>query len=186
MLKMPFRENVRLDSHWHTARPSQTPSLADKVLARSIIIGTYEIPSDMDLSTKLILKEIGRIGVKLIYEEEMEIIILPKNFKHFWTKVGEFMSSSMSGFHYGHYKASINCDTGTKQKDSATHGCHKKWYPARKLEHRATCNDGEDFRSMPIGKIKGNSAVQSRLQLLQPIHLQKGSIEYLEQNKLHP
>jgi hypothetical protein len=35
--------------------------LSDKVLARSIITGTYEIPSDIDPSTKLILEEIRRL-----------------------------------------------------------------------------------------------------------------------------
>jgi hypothetical protein len=32
----------------------------------------------------------------------------------FWTRVGEFTSSLMSGVHYGHYKAAIKCATSTK------------------------------------------------------------------------
>ncbi len=88
--------------------------LSDKALNRSIITETYDIPSDMDPSTKLILKEIGRLGVKLINKEGTEIIIMPKRFQTFWTKVGEFTSSSMSGVHYGHYKAAVKCDTSTK------------------------------------------------------------------------
>jgi hypothetical protein len=39
--------------------------LPDKSLAKAIIMGTYEIPSDMDPATTLILEEIGRLGVKL-------------------------------------------------------------------------------------------------------------------------
>ena len=66
--------------------------LSDKALARAIITGTYEIPSDMDLATKLILEEIGRLGMKLINEEQTEIIITPEDFKHFWKKVGESTS----------------------------------------------------------------------------------------------
>ncbi len=75
--------------------------LMDKALAQSIITGTYEIHSDMDPSTKLILKEVGKLVVKLINKEGTEVIILPKDFKLFWTRVGEFTSSLISGVHYG-------------------------------------------------------------------------------------
>jgi hypothetical protein len=85
--------------------------LSDKALARAIITGTYKIPSDMDPATKLILEEIGKLGVKLVIKEGTELIIMPEDFQHFWTKVGEFTSSSMSGIHYGHYKAAIQCNT---------------------------------------------------------------------------
>jgi hypothetical protein len=71
-------------------------------------MGTYKIPSDMDPTTKLILEEIGRLGIQLINGEGNEIIIMPDEFKHFWRKVSEFTSSSMSGVHYGHYKAAIH------------------------------------------------------------------------------
>jgi hypothetical protein len=81
--------------------------LSDKSLARAIIMGTYEIHSDMDPATKLILKEIGRLGMKLINEEGMKIIITPEDFKHFWKRGGEFTSLSMSGVHYCHYKVAI-------------------------------------------------------------------------------
>jgi hypothetical protein len=40
--------------------------LSDKALARLIITGTYEIPTDLDHSTTLVLKKIWRLGVKLI------------------------------------------------------------------------------------------------------------------------
>jgi hypothetical protein len=81
--------------------------LFDETLAHSIIMGTYDIPSDMDPATKLILEEIGKLGVKLVNGEGNKIIIMPDDFKHFWKKVNEFMLSSMSGAHYGHYKAAI-------------------------------------------------------------------------------
>jgi hypothetical protein len=42
----------------------------------------------MDPATKLILEEIGRLGVKLVSKERTEIIITPDNLKRFWTKVG--------------------------------------------------------------------------------------------------
>jgi hypothetical protein len=81
--------------------------LSDEALACSIIMGTYKIPYDMDPATRLILEEIGKLGIKLVNGEGNEIIITPEDFKHFWRKVNEFTSSSMSGIHYGHYKAAI-------------------------------------------------------------------------------
>ncbi len=67
--------------------------LSDEALARAIIIGTYEIPSDMDPATKLILEEIRQFGIKLINGKGTKIIITPEDFQQFWTKVREFMSS---------------------------------------------------------------------------------------------
>jgi hypothetical protein len=90
--------------------------LSDKSLAQAIITGTYKIPSDIDPVTKLILEEIGKLGAKLVNKEGTEIIITPEDFQRFWKKVGEFTSSSMSmsGIHYGHYKAAIQCNINTK------------------------------------------------------------------------
>ncbi len=76
--------------------------LLDEALARSSITGLYEIPSDLEHSTRLILKEIRQLVVKLIKEEGTEIIITLEDFMHFWTRVGEFTSSLMWGVHYGH------------------------------------------------------------------------------------
>ncbi len=85
-----------------------------KPLAKAIITRTYEIPSDMESARKLILEEICKLGVKLNNEEVAEIIIMPEDFTHFWTRVGEITSSLMSGVHYSHYKAAIKCDISTK------------------------------------------------------------------------
>ena len=55
----------------------------------------------------MILKEIGKLGMKIVNGDSNKIVISPEDFKHFWKKVNEFTSSSMSGEHYGHYKAAI-------------------------------------------------------------------------------
>jgi hypothetical protein len=81
--------------------------LSNKSLACSIIMGTYNIPANMDPATKLILEEIGKLGVKLVNGEGNKIIITPEDFTRFWKKVNEFTLSVMSGVHYGHYKAAI-------------------------------------------------------------------------------
>jgi hypothetical protein len=81
--------------------------LSDKSLACSIIMGTYDILADMDPATKLILEEIGKLGVKLVNGEGNEIIITPEDFTCLWKKANEYTLSSMLGVHYGHYKAAI-------------------------------------------------------------------------------
>ena len=87
--------------------------LSDESLARSIIMGTYDIPTDLDPVSKLILKEIGNLGVKIVNGNESKIIITPKDFRRFWSRVNKFTSSSMSGVHHGHYKAAIQDATIT-------------------------------------------------------------------------
>jgi hypothetical protein len=54
--------------------------LSNKALAQAIITKTYNIPSDMDPATKLILEKIGNLGVKLINEEGTGIVIPPEDF----------------------------------------------------------------------------------------------------------
>jgi len=81
--------------------------LSVESLANAIIKGAYEIPTDLDPATAMILKEIGKLGMKIVNGENNEMIITPEDFKQFWKKVNEFTSSSMSGVNYGHYKAVI-------------------------------------------------------------------------------
>jgi hypothetical protein len=88
--------------------------LSDESLARSIIMRNYDIPSDMDPARKIILEEIGKLGVKLVNNKGNKIIITPDEFKQFWRKVNKFTSLSMSGVHYGHYKAAIQDEMSTE------------------------------------------------------------------------
>jgi hypothetical protein len=57
--------------------------LLDKDLVRSIIEGTYNIPSDMDPATKIILEEIERPGMKIVNGKGSKIVITPEDFKRF-------------------------------------------------------------------------------------------------------
>ncbi len=41
----------------------------------------------------MILKEIGRLGMKIVNGEGSEIVITSEDFKRFWRKVKEFTSS---------------------------------------------------------------------------------------------
>ncbi len=86
----------------------------DENLTQAIITKTYNIPLDMDPATKLILEEIGNLGIKLLNNKGAEIVITPEDFRQFWKRVGEFTLSYMLGIYYGHYKATIQCDISTK------------------------------------------------------------------------
>ena len=77
-------------------------------------MGTYNIPSDMDPTTKLILEEIGKLGVKIVNGEGNKIVIMPNEFQSFWRRVDKLTSSSMLGVHYSHYKAVIQYEVSTK------------------------------------------------------------------------
>jgi hypothetical protein len=81
--------------------------LTDEKLARAIITSTFDIPVNLDPATTLILKEIGKMGLKILNGEGEVIIITPGDLKHFWKKLGDFTSSSSSGVHHGHFKAAI-------------------------------------------------------------------------------
>jgi hypothetical protein len=58
--------------------------LKDDELARSIITGTYDILTNLDVATTLILKEIGKMSLKIMNREGKEIIITPEKFIQFW------------------------------------------------------------------------------------------------------
>jgi hypothetical protein len=81
--------------------------LLDESLAKAIITGTYNIPTNLDPTTAMILQEIGKLGMKIVNGDNNKNIIMQEDFKHFWKKVNEFTLLSMSGVHHGHYKAAI-------------------------------------------------------------------------------
>jgi hypothetical protein len=55
--------------------------LGDEELARSIIItGTFDISANLDPATTLILKELGKMGLKIMNGEGNMIIITPAEF----------------------------------------------------------------------------------------------------------
>jgi hypothetical protein len=81
--------------------------LSDQSLARAIITCIYNIPTDLDPTTTLILREIGKLGINIVNGENNKITIMPEEFKLFWKRANKFTLSSMSGINYGHYKAAI-------------------------------------------------------------------------------
>ncbi len=60
--------------------------LLDESPAKAIITGTYNIPTNLDPATAMILQEIGKLGMKIVNNKNNKIIITPEDFKHFWKK----------------------------------------------------------------------------------------------------
>ncbi len=83
-------------------------------MAKAIITGTYNIPTNLDPATAMILQEIGKLGMKFVSGDNNKIIITPEDFKRFWKKVNKFTLLSMSDVNYGHYKAAIQDALSTK------------------------------------------------------------------------
>jgi hypothetical protein len=71
--------------------------LSDESLAKAIITGTYDIPTNWDPTTAMILQEIGKLVMMIVNGNNNKIIIMPEDFKHFSKKVNEFTLLSMSG-----------------------------------------------------------------------------------------
>jgi hypothetical protein len=50
----------------------------------------------------MILQEIGKLEMKIVYSNNNEIIITPEDFKILWKKVNKLPLLSMSGVYYWH------------------------------------------------------------------------------------
>ncbi len=60
----------------NTLLGEQLQYLSDETITLAIMLGTYDIPTDLNPATRLILEEIGELGVKLVNEEDS------KNYYH--------------------------------------------------------------------------------------------------------
>ena len=63
---------------------------------------------------KLILKEIWKLGVKIVNGEGNKVVITPEEFRVSGEGRTNSHLSSMSGVHYDHYKAAIQDEASTK------------------------------------------------------------------------
>ena len=58
--------------------------MSSEEVDKSIIEGTCNSPTDLDDATKLILGEIGKMGMKIRNKEGQETVITPEDFIQFW------------------------------------------------------------------------------------------------------
>jgi hypothetical protein len=78
--------------------------LRDTATTRAILEGTCEYPSEMDWHTRLLCEEAHRI-FSLKSTEEILTYVDSDDFQYFWLHYNEFIQSSYSHVHFGHYKA---------------------------------------------------------------------------------
>jgi hypothetical protein len=79
---------------------------AVSLTARSILNGTYSYPPDFHKATKEILMECARIRLT-VPKDLVNTSITPEDWERHWKRVKEQTSSSISGRHFGHYKAGL-------------------------------------------------------------------------------
>jgi hypothetical protein len=77
--------------------------------AQAILQGTYEVPAETDDYTREFLQTI-QASAPLNPQLRLSCEITKEDFQCYWTKPKERTSSSISGLHYGHYKAASKND----------------------------------------------------------------------------
>ncbi len=81
--------------------------LSDTDFALQMLRGEVHILLDVDASTTLVLEEIIILFCTL-HDGHSEIILEAEEFKHYWQRVREKTSSSISSIHFGHYKSAVH------------------------------------------------------------------------------
>jgi len=74
--------------------------------AAAILDGTYEYPPWFDGPTREILQECAAIRTK-VPKDSVQLTISPEDWSNHWRGAKESTSSSISGRHFGHYKAGL-------------------------------------------------------------------------------
>ena len=82
---------------------------ANTYTAKQILKGTFVPPPGTDGPTLIILAEIACIWKKM-GAGEVEITVTTEDYQYYWNKVKKKISSSISGLHFGHYKATAHSD----------------------------------------------------------------------------
>jgi hypothetical protein len=86
------------------------PFAINTVAARAILQGDYVVPAETDDYRREFLQRI-QASAPLDPQERLSCEITKEDFQRYWKKPKEQTSSSISGLHYGHYKAAAMDDT---------------------------------------------------------------------------
>jgi hypothetical protein len=86
------------------------PFAIDTVAAWAFLQGTYVVPEETDDYTREFLHT-TQASAPLDPQSQLSCEITKEDFQCYWKKPRERTSSSISGLHYGHYKAAATDDT---------------------------------------------------------------------------
>ena len=78
---------------------------ADLKLAKDIVEGVAPIPEEVDEATRLYIQEIQSLAKMNTRSYEDKFVMTGNQFSSFWKSANENTQSSVSGHHYGFYKA---------------------------------------------------------------------------------
>ncbi len=86
--------------------------LSNTEFAMQMLRNKVHIPSDVDMTTTLVLEEIIQL-FDTLQDGHIKITLGAEDFKYYWQRVHEKTSSSISGIHFGHYKTATYSETLT-------------------------------------------------------------------------
>ena len=72
--------------------------------------GTIPIPLELDVHTRIVIEEMQRLWSAKNQEHFQAFTISNEDYRHFWKRINENTSSSISGLHFGLYKAAALLD----------------------------------------------------------------------------
>lgn len=87
--------------------------LSDIEFALNLVTSKIPIPSDIDPSTTMVIEEMQRLWKTKGHEQFQAFRISMSDYRYFWKQVKESTSSSISGMHFGLYKAAMHSDAIT-------------------------------------------------------------------------
>jgi len=96
--------------------------------AMDLIQGLIPTPEDVDGPTRLVIEEMQRLWSSKSQEHYQAFHITNDDYRTFWRKVNESTSSSISGLHFGVYKAAMTSEAITsfladKLSVTGSYGC---------------------------------------------------------------
>jgi hypothetical protein len=77
---------------------------ATSITAQKVLSGTYDYPDDFDIATKELCMECAEIRLR-VPKDSIRTVVNSQEWDNHWRRSKEETSSSLSGRHFGHYKA---------------------------------------------------------------------------------
>jgi hypothetical protein len=110
MCSAQFRLTENTPLHQEPMHSVLGPFAINTAAAQEILQGNYVVPAEVDDYTMEFLQAI-QVSAPLDPQQRLSCEITMEDFQQYWKKPKEQTLSSISGLHYGHYKAAATDDT---------------------------------------------------------------------------